>query len=59
MLDVKDAYRTLNLNYGASEEEVTKAYRDKARKIHPDKPGGNKEMFQHVNDAYQFLKSEF
>ena len=47
-------YDILGVNNNAS-EEVKAAYRDQARKNHPDKPGGSTEKMQFfediVNDA--------
>ena len=39
-----------------SEDELKKAYRDKAKANHPDK-GGDKEVFQTVQKAYETLKN--
>lgn len=53
-------YAVLGLKRGASEKEITKAYRLMALKYHPDKrrPGnaaGDDEMFQKCKTAYQSL----
>jgi len=37
--------------------ELVKAYRKLARQYHPDVPGGNKEMFQEINNSLDSLKS--
>ncbi len=55
-MKTSDAYRVLHLTYGASEEEVARAYKTLARTTHPDKPGGSKEKFQTVKLAYDSLK---
>lgn len=34
-------------------DDVTSAYRQMARKHHPDRPGGDKEKFQALQDAYE------
>lgn len=49
-----DAYFILGLDGpSATEEEVKKAYRNLARKEHPDKAGiGNKRRFQAIQQAY-------
>jgi DnaJ-class molecular chaperone len=44
-------YKKLGLNVGASEEEVKKAFKNLAKKCHPDK-GGNEEKFKEINEAY-------
>lgn len=49
------AYKTLGLEYGATQDELTKAYKTLARKHHPDK-GGSKAKFQEIANAYQLLK---
>ena len=36
-----DPYRVLGLKPGASEEEVKRAYRQQAKKYHPDKNPGD------------------
>jgi len=46
-----DPYEILGLQHGASEIEIKKAYRDLARKCHPDK-GGTEEKFKQINEAY-------
>lgn len=47
----KNPYSVLGLKRGATEVEVKKAYRELARKFHPDK-GGSEEEFKEINDAY-------
>lgn len=52
------AYEILGIPNDASETIVKKAYRDLARKFHPDK-GGTEEEFRKINDAYsQIMKGE-
>jgi hypothetical protein len=34
-------------------EDIVRAYRNKAREVHPDKPGGSKEKFQALQEAYE------
>ena len=36
----------------SSEQEVNRAFRKVARKVHPDKPGGNTEEFQKLSAAH-------
>merc|ERR1719506_2605191 len=52
-----DFYRELGVGRQASEAEIKKAYRQLARKYHPDvNPGDEaKEKFQKINEAYEIL----
>ncbi len=52
----KDLYEILGVNREASEEEIKKAFRQQARKYHPDnKETGNEETFKELNQAYEIL----
>ena len=58
MADKRDYYEVLGLKKGASESEITSAFRQKAMKYHPDKNPGDKEAeekFKEVNEAYSIL----
>lgn len=50
----RDFYDILGISKGASEQDIKRAYRSKAHKLHPDK-GGDKAAFQEINEAYQVL----
>lgn len=53
---MKDYYKILGVEKGASEEEIKKAFRKKAHEYHPDKAhGGDEAKFKEVNEAYQVL----
>ena len=53
-------YQVLGLSQGATEEEITKAYRKRALQMHPDKTGTtlSEEWMKKLNDAKSVLLSE-
>ncbi|MDA3954154.1 MAG: TerB family tellurite resistance protein [Bacteroidales bacterium] len=64
--NVDSAYKILEIDRNANEDEIKKAYRKMAVKFHPDKVSHlgedfqkqAKEKFQKVNDAYEKIKKE-
>src|SRR5512133_3069112 len=57
-MDYKDYYKTLGVERNAIEEDIRKAYRDLAKKYHPDRNPNDKqaeERFKEINEAYQVL----
>jgi len=54
----KDYYEVLGVPRNASDEDIKKAFRQLARKYHPDLNPGNKgaeEQFKEINEAFQVL----
>ena len=54
----KDYYSTLGVNKNASDDEIKSAYRQMAKKYHPDvniQNSRNEKRFQDINEAYRVL----
>jgi len=58
MADKKDYYESLGLKKDASDAEIKKAFRQQAKKFHPDVNPGNSRAearFKEINEAYEVL----
>ena len=53
---MKNYYDVLGVDEKATSAEITKAFKDLAKKYHPDR-GGDKDKFQEINEAHDTLKS--
>lgn len=51
---MENLYDILGVEPTATQEDIKKAYRDKAKKYHPDK-GGDGEIFKKISNAYSIL----
>ncbi len=54
-----DAYRTLGLDYGSSMSAILKAFRQRAKTLHPDVREGDRAAepeLRRIIEAYQYLK---
>jgi len=54
---MKDYYKILGVDRGASEFEIKKAYKELAKEHHPDH-GGNEERFKEISGAYSVLSDD-
>ncbi len=61
MADKRDYYEVLDVEKNASDDEIKKAFRKKAKLYHPDLHPGDKEAeknFKEVNEAYEVLSDK-
>lgn len=60
-MDYKDYYSILGVTKSATKAEIKKAYRNLAKKYHPDKTNGDsklEEKFKEVSEAYEVLSND-
>jgi DnaJ-class molecular chaperone len=55
-MEVNQAIQLLELPDDFDEKDLEKAFRKKSLESHPDRLGGNKELFQELNEAFTMLK---
>jgi molecular chaperone DnaJ len=53
--DGRTHYEILGVAQSASPDEIRRAYRDRARRAHPDRPGGASDAMARLNEAYRVL----
>jgi DnaJ-class molecular chaperone len=54
----KNPWELLGVQYGASYEEVKKAYKSKALKYHPDRLTGDEDQFKLIQNAYEKIRNQ-
>src|SRR5215217_276462 len=57
-ITAKQARDRLGVKRGADADALSAAFRDAARRTHPDREGGDAAAFREVLDAYRFLRRE-
>jgi curved DNA-binding protein CbpA len=53
---MEDLYAILGVDKNATPKEIKSAYKDKAKRHHPDK-GGDEELFKKIKEAYDVLSN--
>ncbi len=54
----RDYYQILGVDRNASQDDIKKAFRKLAHKLHPDKKDGDATKFKEANEAYSVLSDE-
>lgn len=59
MKPLKNLYSILGVSANATEEEIKKAYKELAKKLHPDRNNGiETEQFKGITEAYDILSDK-
>ncbi len=53
-----EAYRILGIDAGADDDAIREAYREKVKRVHPDRADGNEAAFKRVNRAYERVRND-
>lgn len=56
---VPECFAILGFNSKPSEDKLKNRYRELVKKYHPDKPDGDSEFFEAVNEAYKTAKKYY
>ena len=52
----REAYAALGLDRTADSDAIRSAYRERAKRLHPDGEDGDEAAFKELNEAYELLK---
>ena len=55
--EIEEALETLGLPKMVTAREVKRRYRELAKRYHPDRPEGDAEKMESIQQAYELLKS--
>lgn len=58
LVNLEDYYEILGVSKTCTGPQITKAYRKRAVRTHPDKTGGDRRAFDKVSEAYDILSDE-
>lgn len=58
MTNKRDYYEVLGVDKSASQDEIKRAFRKQAVKLHPDKETGDEAKFKELNEAYEVLSND-
>ena len=55
---MENLYNILEVDETATKDDIKQSYRNKSKKHHPDKQGGDKDKFQEIQLAYKVLSND-